>query len=74
MNQVVEQYLRAYIDYLQKNWVQYLLIAQFAYDSATHETTKLSLHYVRFGYEPTPYEGQYENSHISQEDIKTAKD
>src|SRR5215213_8975982 len=32
-NQVVEQYLRAYIDYQQTNWVQYLLIAQFFYNS-----------------------------------------
>src|SRR5947209_13085811 len=73
MNQIVEQYLRAYVDYLQKNWIQFLPTAQFSYNSAIHETTKLSPHYARFGYEPTPYGGQYENPHVSDEGLHTAQ-
>jgi len=30
VNAVVEQHLRAYVTYLQDNWVDYLFLAEFA--------------------------------------------
>jgi hypothetical protein len=73
MNQIVEQYLRSYLDYLQTSWVQFLPTAQFSYNSAMHETTKTSPHYARFGFEPTPYGGPYENTHTSEEGLHVAQ-
>ena len=73
MNQVVEQYLRAYVDYQQINWVQYLLIAQFFYNSAINEITKMMSHYTRFGYESNAYSEQYEYNHTVLEDVNTVQ-
>ena len=73
MNQVVEQYLRAYINYQQTNWVQYLLIAQFSYNSAINEITKMTSHYARFGYESNAYSGQYEYNHTVPEGVNTVQ-
>ena len=71
-NQTVQQYLRAYVDYRQTNWVQHLPLAQFAYNSSINETTKMSPHYARFGHELEAYRGQYENTNTSEEGIVTA--
>lgn len=40
LNSVLEQYLRAYIDYDQTNWVYYLLLTKFAYNNFKHSTTR----------------------------------
>jgi len=55
MNQVVEAYLRCYINYQQTNWVELLPLAQFAYNSSTTETTKTTPFYANFGYELVAY-------------------
>lgn len=55
LNQIVEAYLRCYVNYQQDNWVQYLPTAQFAYNSSTTETTKVSPFYANFGYELSAY-------------------
>ena len=52
LNQILEQYLQYYINYDQDNWVRYLLIAQFTYNSAPQEFTKVSLFKANFGREP----------------------
>jgi hypothetical protein len=54
-NQTLEQYLRCYINYPQNNWVEYLPIAQFAYNSAPSESSKVSPFYANYGYQPTAY-------------------
>jgi hypothetical protein len=55
MNQVLEQYLRCYINYKQDNWVEKLPIAQFAYNTAYNESTKLTPAYANFGFTPDAY-------------------
>ena len=55
MNQVLEQYLRCYINYEQDNWVKKLLIAQFAYNTVYNESTKLTLAYANFGFTLNAY-------------------
>ena len=52
LNQTLEQDLRCYINYDQDNWVGYLLMAQFAYNSAPQESTKVSPFKANFGQEP----------------------
>ena len=43
MNQELEQYLRFFIDYKQKDWPEQLASAEFAVDNKTHSATKVSL-------------------------------
>ncbi len=49
MNQMVETYLRHYVNRNQDNWVQLLSTAQFAYNNTQNETT-----------EETPFQANYE--------------
>jgi len=55
LNQTLEQYLRCYINYQQDNWVSLLPLAQFAYNSAPTETTKISPFYANYGFQPQAY-------------------
>jgi transposase InsO family protein len=52
LNQTLEQYLRAYVNYEQDNWVRLLPTAQIAYNSSIQESTQLSPMYANYGYEP----------------------
>ncbi|KAL0935757.1 reverse transcriptase domain protein [Colletotrichum truncatum] len=55
INQIMETYLRCYVNYQQDNWVQLLPMAQFAYNSAVGESTKESPFYLNYGFNPTAY-------------------
>ncbi|KAL0934971.1 reverse transcriptase domain protein [Colletotrichum truncatum] len=55
INQIMETYLRCYVNYQQNNWVQLLPMAQFAYNSAVGESTKESPFYLNYGFNPTAY-------------------
>jgi hypothetical protein len=52
LNQVLEQYLRIYIDYLQDNWAPHLPLAEFAYNNAEHSATKLTPFFANKGFHP----------------------
>lgn len=52
VNQTLEQYLRIYCNHRQDDWVRYLSTAEFAYNNATHESTKLSPFYIEYGWNP----------------------
>ena len=43
MNQELEQYLRFFIDHRQKDWPEWLVLAEFAINNKAHLTTKVSL-------------------------------
>ena len=51
-NQELEQYLRIYVDYRQKNWSEWLATAEFAFDNKVHTATKSSLFKVNYEREP----------------------
>jgi len=42
VNQELEQYLRMFIDHRQKQWPEWLGIAEFVYNNKTHSSTKTS--------------------------------
>jgi hypothetical protein len=52
VNQVLEQYLRCTINYQQDNWTDLLPTAEFAYNNATHASTKMTPFYANYGYHP----------------------
>lgn len=52
LNQTLEQYLRCYVNYDQDNWAELLPAAQFAYNSAYQESTKVSPFFANYGFEP----------------------
>ena len=41
-NQVIEQYLRAYVDYMQGYWLEMLPLAQFAYNNLKHAARSIT--------------------------------
>lgn len=52
VNQVLEQYLRCFLDYQQKDWVRLLPLAEFAYNNTTHASTQFSPFFANFGFHP----------------------
>ena len=50
LNQVLEQYLRCYVNFEQDNWVSLLPGAEFAYNSLDNEDMKMSPFYTNYGY------------------------
>ena len=51
-NQELEQYLRMYINHRQNNWVEWLAMAEFAFNNKVHTATKSSPFQVNYGREP----------------------
>ena len=51
LNQVVEQYLRSFINFQQDDWVMLLPVAQLAYNTTETETTKVTPFFANYGYE-----------------------
>ena len=49
MNQKLEQYLRFFIDYRQKNWPEWLALAEFTVNNKIHLATKMSLFMANYG-------------------------
>jgi hypothetical protein len=52
MNAILEQYLRAYVCYLQDDWSDWLASAEFAGNSQVSETTRISPFFALYGFEP----------------------
>ena len=43
INQELEQYLRFFVDYRQKDWPEWLALAEFVVNNKVYSTTKISL-------------------------------
>jgi len=53
LNQVLEQYLQAYMNHQQDDWSSLLLLAEFTYNNAMNETTRVSPFFTNKGYHPS---------------------
>ena len=51
MNQELEQYLRFFTEYRQKDWPEWLVIAEFAVNNKVHSATKVLPFMVNYGRE-----------------------
>ena len=51
-NGILEQYLRAYINYQQDNWNELLPMAEFTYNNGYQETIKTTPFYANYGINP----------------------
>ena len=51
INQELEQYLQIFVDYRQKNWLEWLVLAEFVINNKAHSTTKVSLFMMNYGRE-----------------------
>ena len=52
VNQTLEQYLRCYVHFQQDDWSNLLSSAEFAYNNASHESTKASPFFIEYGRHP----------------------
>jgi len=48
MNQELEQYLRFFVNYRQKNWLEWLVSAEFVINNKAYSMTKVSLFIVNY--------------------------
>jgi len=67
VNQELEQYLRMFIDYRQKQWSNWLEIAEFAYNNKVYSSTKTLPFKANYGQDPrigfeTRRKGKYEGA------------
>src|SRR5258706_14656044 len=53
LNQVLEQYLQAYMNYQQDDWSSLLPLAELAYNNDMNETTGVSPFFANKGYHPS---------------------
>ena len=53
INQILEQYLRMYVNYQQDDWCKWLSLAEFAYNNSTHSSTKQSPFQTIYGRNPS---------------------
>jgi len=51
MNQELEQYLRLFVEYRQRDWPEWLVTAKFAVNNKTHTATKVSPFMANYGRE-----------------------
>ena len=51
INQKLEQYLRFFVEYRQRNWPEWLVTAKFAVNNKTHMTTKVLPFMANYGRE-----------------------
>jgi hypothetical protein len=52
VNQILEQYLRVYINYQQDDWVNLLPLAEFAYNNTAHSATQVTPFFANKGFHP----------------------
>ena len=52
INQVLEQYLRGYVNYLQDDWPEKLSLAEFSYNNSCHSSTGKSPFFSNYGFHP----------------------
>ena len=52
VNQVLEAYLRHYCNFMQDDWADLLHMAEYAYNTATSESTKMSPFEANYGFQP----------------------
>ena len=52
VNQILEQYLRVYINYQQDDWVNLLPLAEFAYNNTSQSATMVTPFFANKGFHP----------------------
>ena len=77
VNQELEQYLRLYCNYRQKDWAEWLSIAEFSYNNRIHSSTGRSPFLVNLGCHPNIEQDigkTIDNSPRTKEFLKTIKE
>ena len=73
INQILEEYIRMNVNYLQDNWDDLLPMAQFAYNNHVNETTKMFPFFALHGYHPrfnaTPLTQDEANNNPNLQDV-----
>ena len=70
INQIIETWLRCYINFEQNNWVELLPIAQLSYNSAQSESTGKSPFFLNYGFEPEAYRPPRQGEDVEKAIIK----
>ena len=52
LNQILEQYIRIYVNYQQDDWSHLLPLAEFAYNNTSHSATQVTPFFANKGFHP----------------------
>jgi hypothetical protein len=66
MNQELEQYLRIYVNY-QQDWLEWLLLVEFAYNNQEHSAMKCSPFFANYGRHPN--KGMNQNLQVKSQSV-----
>jgi hypothetical protein len=69
LNAVMEQYLRAHVNYLQDDWAKWLHLAEFAANNQASEMTGISPFLANYGIDPT-WQDQPANTEAPASEIR----
>jgi hypothetical protein len=67
VNQMIEQYLRYYVNYVQDDWEEQLPMAQFTYNNSTHSATGITPFKANYRYHPSLHGEPIQNEPIAEE-------
>ena len=69
-NSTVEQYLRAFVNYLQDDWPRWTPLCEFTFNNSESETTGVTPFFANSGQHPRAGFEPVDNSEITQETLK----
>ncbi len=52
VNAILEQYLRAYVNFSQDDWTTFLISAEFSYNNSWHSSIETTPFYANYGFHP----------------------
>ena len=67
LNKILEAYLRAYCNYRQDDWEEWLAYAEFAYNRSEHSATHMSPFKAMYGFEPRGPDGIQEQTNNDEQ-------
>src|SRR5690349_18114577 len=51
VNVIIEAYLRAFVNYMQDDWSEWLDMSEFVYNNSKHTASGFSLFFLKHGYD-----------------------
>ena len=67
MNQVIEQYLRRYVNYCQMNWVALLSVAQIVYNTSVNQITGIMSFFANHEYNTNLFQESREATVLTEQ-------
>ena len=71
VNQILEQYIRTYCNWDQKDWLELLPYAEFCYNNTVHSSIKMTPFYAAYGQHP---ENNFADVKVNSSNVPSAEE